>query len=292
MFDFAEHAVRILTRDGEPWFVAADVCRVLEIANSRDAVKDLEEDEKAVISKVGNADISVPNRGLRIISESGLYALIFRSRKPQARAFRKWVTQEVLPAIRQTGAYYGPIEDVEERDTARAKWLAMRDEVTRQLSELQEMSDLALHGVLTGRMRLTQAKVVASLVGHRMAMLRIRADLWAPEGGSVDSCPQSGRTVDEREREDLVALSEAVWEAEGERAPFETWRGIAAARGLFPWLLTAGLSRSGQRSALGKLLRRWEHEPLGNGLALRVIRKRPLAVELRRARGLARRARG
>jgi prophage antirepressor-like protein len=91
------------------WFVAGDVCRVLEIANNRDAVSDLDEDEKSGISpdfpNVGNADTRIPNRGLQIISESGLYSLIFKSRKPQAKVFRKWVTGEVLPAIRKDGGY-------------------------------------------------------------------------------------------------------------------------------------------------------------------------------------------
>lgn len=110
-FDFNEAPVRVLLRDEQPWFVAADVCRVLEIANSRDAIADLDEDERDVAnadtlrSNVATTDIRIPNRGMQIISESGLYALVFKSRKPEARKFRKWVTMEVLPAIRLTGRY-------------------------------------------------------------------------------------------------------------------------------------------------------------------------------------------
>jgi prophage antirepressor-like protein len=100
-FDFAAHSVRIITQNNEPWFVAADVCSVLEISNSRDALRSLDDDEKGV----GNADTLGGNQKLNIVNESGLYALIFKSRKPVAKKFRKWVTNEVLPAIRQTGQY-------------------------------------------------------------------------------------------------------------------------------------------------------------------------------------------
>jgi prophage antirepressor-like protein len=104
-FDFQEHAVRTLVMAETPWFVAADVCRVLEIANARDAVKALDVDERA---SVGIADTSSSTRKsitTNVINESGLYALIFKSRKPEAKKFRKWVTAEVLPALRKQGAY-------------------------------------------------------------------------------------------------------------------------------------------------------------------------------------------
>lgn len=105
-FDFEDQAVRVVKIDGEPWFVAADLCRVLEIANSRDAVARLDDDERA---DVGITDASgLQTRKTNIISESGLYALVFTSRKPEARRFRKWVTSVVLPAIRKTGRYEMP----------------------------------------------------------------------------------------------------------------------------------------------------------------------------------------
>ena len=103
-FDFEEQAVRVILRDDEPWFVAADVCRVLEIANSRDATGRLDEDEKGVAS----TDTLGGKQQVTIVSESGLYALVIRSDKPAARRFRKWITAEVLPAIRKTGRYDHP----------------------------------------------------------------------------------------------------------------------------------------------------------------------------------------
>ena len=101
VFDFEDNAVRVIDRDGEPWFVAADVCRILDIKNSRDAVADLDDDEKGV----ANTDTLGGKQEMRVINESGLYNLIFRSRKPEAKKFRKWVTAEVLPSIRKTGMY-------------------------------------------------------------------------------------------------------------------------------------------------------------------------------------------
>lgn len=101
-FDYEDHAVRVMLRDGEPWFVAADVCRVLEIVNTTQAVQRLDEDEVTLCQIEGS------HRQTNLISESGLYALVLRSDKPAARRFRKWVTADVLPALRRRGRYEVP----------------------------------------------------------------------------------------------------------------------------------------------------------------------------------------
>lgn len=101
-FDFEDQPVRALLREGQTWWVAADVCRVLEIGNPRDAVSRLDDDER---DNVGSADVNGRGRPVHIINESGLYALILTSRKPAARRFRKWVTAEVLPQLRREGQY-------------------------------------------------------------------------------------------------------------------------------------------------------------------------------------------
>ncbi|MCO5546045.1 Bro-N domain-containing protein [Xylella fastidiosa subsp. multiplex] len=103
-FDFHSHAVRVVMRDGNPWFVATDVCTALGYRNPSKALGDhLDSDERTTINvPTPNATLGVPTN---IISESGLYALILRSRKPEARKFAKWVTSEVLPSIRKTGEY-------------------------------------------------------------------------------------------------------------------------------------------------------------------------------------------
>lgn len=100
VFNFNSHEVRIIDRNGEPWFVAVDVCNALGYLNTSKAIGDhLDADEKA------NESLGLAGSPANIISESGLYALVLRSRKPEARKFAKWVTAEVLPALRKTGAY-------------------------------------------------------------------------------------------------------------------------------------------------------------------------------------------
>ena len=111
--------VRAIDRGGDPWFVAVDVCNALGIQNARDAVSNLDEDERMTVGVSDGHSESETNgipgfgatgqrggaRSINIISESGVYALIFRSNKPEARRFRKWITAEVIPAIRKTGSY-------------------------------------------------------------------------------------------------------------------------------------------------------------------------------------------
>lgn len=104
-FEFKSHEVRTVVIDGEPWFIAKDVCGVLDIQNPSDALKSLDADERITLDNPeGNPRAGNPLT-FNAVSESGLYALIFKSRKPQAKAFRKWVTSEVLPQIRKTGKY-------------------------------------------------------------------------------------------------------------------------------------------------------------------------------------------
>lgn len=113
VFDFEDNAVRVVDIDGEPWFVAADVCRVLGLSNPSMAVDGLDDDEQSKYCLGSGGSDRV------IINESGLYNLIFRSRKPEAKKFRKWVTAEVLPSIRKTGAYIAAAGDCRTPDGVR-----------------------------------------------------------------------------------------------------------------------------------------------------------------------------
>jgi prophage antirepressor-like protein len=96
--------LRTVEREGEPWFVAADVCNALELTNSRMAVDRLDADEKGVSS----TDTLGGKQNMAIVSESGLYSLVLGSRKPQAHAFKRWVTHDVIPSIRRHGLYATP----------------------------------------------------------------------------------------------------------------------------------------------------------------------------------------
>ncbi len=98
-FNFGMLTVRVVMLEDEPWWMAADVCSVLKIQNPTDALKRLDEDEKGTLVSTEGGP------GRRIVNEPGLYALILGSRKPEAKAFKRWITHEVMPSIRKTGAY-------------------------------------------------------------------------------------------------------------------------------------------------------------------------------------------
>lgn len=101
-FNFQQQQqIRVLQNDGAVWFVAKDVCDALGLTNATETLRSLDDDEKLTSEILRSGQ----NRKMRLINESGLYNLIFRSNKPEARAFRKWVTSEVLPSIRQRGHY-------------------------------------------------------------------------------------------------------------------------------------------------------------------------------------------
>lgn len=101
VFNYGGNEVRTIVKGEEVWFVAKDVCDVLEISNSRDALNRLDNDEKAM----SVLPTQFGNKEMNLVNESGLYSLILTSRKSEAKQFKRWVTHEVLPTIRKHGAY-------------------------------------------------------------------------------------------------------------------------------------------------------------------------------------------
>lgn len=101
IFNFQDQELRTTIVDGESWWLASDVCKILDHSDVSMAVSRLDEDEKLIQTLL----VSGQHRNVITVNESGLYHLIFTSRKEQAQQFRKWVTGEVLPAIRKTGSY-------------------------------------------------------------------------------------------------------------------------------------------------------------------------------------------
>ena len=93
--------VRVVDVNGEPWFVARDVCECLELTNTSQTLSYLDDDEKGITTN----DTPGGQQEMSIVSEAGLYSLILRSRKPEAKAFKRWITHEVLPSIRRAGSY-------------------------------------------------------------------------------------------------------------------------------------------------------------------------------------------
>lgn len=101
VFEYGDRPIRTVTVDGEPWFVARDVAAVLGLGNFHSSVSQLDDDERGLHSM----ETPGGSQDLAVVTEAGLYSLILRSRKPEARKFKRWITHEVLPAIRKTGRY-------------------------------------------------------------------------------------------------------------------------------------------------------------------------------------------
>ena len=148
----------VRSEQGDPWFVGKDVCVCLEIGNSRHAVASLDDDEKGV----GIIDTPGGKQEMSIVSEPGLYSLILRSRKPEAKAFKRWVTHDILPSIRRSGGYVmAKPDDTPEAILARAVLVAQdtirrieaeRDEAIRTKAQIgirrEALTGLPISGIL------------------------------------------------------------------------------------------------------------------------------------------------
>lgn len=168
-FSFEGNEVRLLDRDGEPWFVLADVCRALEIANPRDAASRLDADEK---DTVGNTDgiAAAQVQSLTIINESGLYSLILTSRKVAAKRFKKWVTAVVLPSIRKTGMYVFGGDDPDLPAMADGKVFGMRVAKVNAAARLISCAN-AIFGPEAARALWAQEPGLPRLAGHGVSAL-------------------------------------------------------------------------------------------------------------------------
>lgn len=160
-FSFGTHPVRVIDRDGSPWFVAADVCAALGYLNTSKALGDhLDADERSsALVPTPNAPLGVPTN---VISESGLYALVLRSRKPEARKFAKWVTSEVLPAIRKTGQYTAPqAQPVHTGGVRLSELIAAGNGIYIDTEELHRIAAVCMEK-LASRAKFYQAREIAS----------------------------------------------------------------------------------------------------------------------------------
>lgn len=174
-FDFRGTSLRTLTDEaGEPWFVAKDVCDILGMSNPSMAVIALDKDEVAQIDPkdyLGSENRS--NQAVNIVSEPGLYKLIMRSRKPEAKEFQRWVTHEVLPQIRKTGGYIPTSESDSDEDIMARAVLVAQKTIERKNQQLQAKD--AQIKVLEPKARFADAVAASDgtcLVGELAKMLR------------------------------------------------------------------------------------------------------------------------
>ena len=130
-------SIRTLNIDGEPWFVASDVCKALDIGNVSMAISRLDDDERNTVNLIEGIPGN-PNK--IIVNEPGLYALVLSSRKPEAKAFKRWITHEVIPSIRKHGGYVAGQEHMSDEELmAKALLMAQKTIADRdaRISALQ-----------------------------------------------------------------------------------------------------------------------------------------------------------
>lgn len=135
-FPVSGEKVRIIWLDGEPWWVAADVCRELGIAKPRNAVQQRVDEDDARIT--GVTDSLGREQNAHVVNEAGVYQLIFASTKPQAKAFKKWIFKEVIPAIRKTGSY----ESMEAKQATVLAALEAGDSVSRRFEWAKQRKEI------------------------------------------------------------------------------------------------------------------------------------------------------
>lgn len=140
-FKFEASEIRTLVIDDQPWFVASDVALALQYREAKDMTRTLDSDEKGrqIVPTLGGEQV------VNVINESGLYSAILRSRKPEAKRFKKWVTAEVLPSIRKTGAYQAA--NGEFAQGAIREFQGTRLEMVQNVTSMTE-SSLRLAGLL------------------------------------------------------------------------------------------------------------------------------------------------
>ncbi len=135
MFNFEGRDIRVIDRDGQPWFVAKDVCETLELDNVTEALRSLDADElSSEIMKSGGQ-----GREMRLVSEFGVYMLVFRSRKKEAMKFKRWLAHEVIPAIRKHGLYAAPAT-VDEILTNPDTFIKLLQEIKAEREKSAELS--------------------------------------------------------------------------------------------------------------------------------------------------------
>lgn len=139
-FDFNGQPIRVVTINGEPWFVLADACKVLGLTNPSMAAEGIDAD---ALSSTEVIDSMGRTQNARITDESGIYALAFKSRKDEAKAFTRWVTKEVLPTIRKTGAYGQPVAELSGPELMAKALIEAQATLTAKDEQIKELAPAA-----------------------------------------------------------------------------------------------------------------------------------------------------
>lgn len=131
--------IRAIEKDGEPWFVAADVCRALELEDVNKAISRLDEDEGTRI-EIPHPQNPEKRMTVNAVNEPGLYALVLGSRKPEAKAFKRWITHEVIPSIRRNGGYIAGQESMTPEELMAAALIMANKTIENQKARLSTLT--------------------------------------------------------------------------------------------------------------------------------------------------------
>lgn len=187
-FVFNSTQIRTAIIDGEPWFVAKDVCDVLEIQNVTQALETLDGDEKMTLSKTeGHSGQRGGAQFLNVVNESGLYALIFKSRKPEAKVFRRWVTSEVLPTLRKTGKY-----EVQKVSSATVQPPLPGEIVAREFKAMHELAKLC---EFEGNQALLKADKAVKKLHNISPLALLEVELKSPDNEALLIATEIGKRL-------------------------------------------------------------------------------------------------
>ena len=180
--------IRTMEKNGQPWFVAVDVCRALELGNNRKAVSRLDDDEKMTVT---SSDSHSGQRGgaqmMTLVNELGLYTLVLGSRKPEAKAFKRWITHEVIPSIRKTGAYQmgAELDQLRAKNEELDKVISLLSKNKARLNDLCRERDEAKKYCRDAKAKYMSAKAT---YGKWCDLVKSFEDLVSDASNRVNSC--------------------------------------------------------------------------------------------------------
>lgn len=177
-------SVRTLVIDNEPWFVGKDVAEALGYKNTKDALAKHVDSEDKEILKSQNATLeNIPNRGVTVVNESGLYSLILSSKLPSAKKFKRWVTSEVLPALRKTGQYQ--VKELSGSELMAKALIEAQNVLAAKDKQIEEMKPKALFAdaVATSHTSILVGELAKILKQNGIEMGQKRLFAWLREKG-------------------------------------------------------------------------------------------------------------
>lgn len=184
LFNFENHEVRSLLLNNEPWFVGKDVADVLGYSNSRKAMADHVDDEDKEVLTSRNVTLeNIPNRGITVVNESGLYSLILSSKLPSAKKFKRWVTSEVLPALRKTEQYQ--VKELSGSELMAKALIEAQSVLAAKDKQIEEMKPKALFAdaVATSHTSILVGELAKILKQNGIDMGQKRLFAWLREKG-------------------------------------------------------------------------------------------------------------